>query len=622
MASLDANSKRSLEKDSANPHAGKSTMQAIEENPVGKPSASRSTTTGPPSRASLKEAIAARKREAAAAKDPIQRPGSAQSSFSPPVKHAPILARIPSGFASAPIRPLRAPRRPELIRPATAEPYSIRRTAKATSPVGAPGTNSVKGNPRTDSPNVSPARARPRKVNGVGLSPTKSDLSSPDNGIPGFARKDEELTMLMPRLNSDSIFLSTSNQSRTMESRELLPLSVPSPSFKALPSPEKARKENRPPVENGHQIAEPSSGSGDNVGTTKTGLSLSVESELVPAVSALKVYEDPVGSPEDEVPGGTLMPSTVLEERTINEPVNTMIVPHAIVTDQEVKKIYSSPYKRGMSEQPEDMIQARRLLDGGIARVRARNLDAHGFRKLQGLLKTYPDIWPDLGRFSELLTALLEYLQTPFGNMMKGHQVDFARLQDLKVQVLGTVRLMMDSQFDFFRPLVPQTLAAIITARKYCESRSHVVRVLEATAKSLYALAGPDLCVEAVLQAMDGEDRETGKPSICMGFAVLGGSLRDQRLTWPLGRAVEQRLCSMAVRFMNDGDPDIRHSVTEYCVDLYSCMESKATFWRLIGPTAEDHRSLITYYLARKEEEQRNGEGASAVESGPSNGPG
>ncbi|OGM41909.1 protein stu1 [Aspergillus bombycis] len=123
LSDLDNKTRHLLEKDPANPNRDQLSYLS-------------SDTLTVPSRSALKEAIAAHKKaRLAPAKTLPPRPESAQSSFGetkasdPPAKSTGRTARAPlSSLSSAPMRPGAKPRRPELARPATADPYSSRKT--------------------------------------------------------------------------------------------------------------------------------------------------------------------------------------------------------------------------------------------------------------------------------------------------------------------------------------------------------------------------------------------------------------------------------------------------------------------------------------------------------------
>ncbi|KAJ5727891.1 Protein stu1 [Penicillium malachiteum] len=116
ISDLDAKSRGLLEKDPANPNAAQKTATST-----------KGTGGG---RSALKEAIAARKKAQMSA-----RPESAQSAFAdnqssesapkPAVRTVPTGAPL-SSLSSAPMRPAMKPRRAEINRPATADPYARR----------------------------------------------------------------------------------------------------------------------------------------------------------------------------------------------------------------------------------------------------------------------------------------------------------------------------------------------------------------------------------------------------------------------------------------------------------------------------------------------------------------
>ncbi|KKK20576.1 hypothetical protein ARAM_004038 [Aspergillus rambellii] len=134
LSNLDNKSRSLLEKDPSNPNVDHSSLRD---------SASKrglaSSTSAISSRSALKEAIAAQKRaRLAPARSLPPRPGSAQSALSETISSdhhtKPSAVRtVPTGahssLSSAPMRPATKPRRPEITRPATADPYASRKAA-------------------------------------------------------------------------------------------------------------------------------------------------------------------------------------------------------------------------------------------------------------------------------------------------------------------------------------------------------------------------------------------------------------------------------------------------------------------------------------------------------------
>lgn len=173
MSNLDAKSRGLLEKDPSNPN---STQKA--------PTPSAKGTSGGAARSALRDAIAARKKAAMPS-----RPESAQSAFDtldtapkPPTRTVPTGAPL-SSLSSAPMRPAMKPRRAELSRPATADPYASRpgsRAGQTTSkPVGSPRSVRSKASTPSSKP-ISAPRLRPHEAGQTGTTrgkPKKLDLS-------------------------------------------------------------------------------------------------------------------------------------------------------------------------------------------------------------------------------------------------------------------------------------------------------------------------------------------------------------------------------------------------------------------------------------------------------------
>ncbi|KAF7597649.1 hypothetical protein BBP40_000127 [Aspergillus hancockii] len=183
LSDLDNKARLLLEKDPSNPNIDQSTSQH---------SSSRKglTSSTPSSRSALKEAIAAQKKaRLAPAKTLPPRPESAQSAFSEtkssdlPSKTSTVRT-VPTGapvssLSSAPMRPGAKPRRPEMARPATADPYSSRRSAHADVRPKTPAQldsspRQPKLKPSTPSKQISATRPRQKTDLGQAASSTKS----------------------------------------------------------------------------------------------------------------------------------------------------------------------------------------------------------------------------------------------------------------------------------------------------------------------------------------------------------------------------------------------------------------------------------------------------------------
>ncbi|KFX99305.1 hypothetical protein V490_01845, partial [Pseudogymnoascus sp. VKM F-3557] len=133
-----------------------------------------------------------------------------------------------------------------------------------------------------------------------------------------------------------------------------------------------------------------------------------------------------------------------------------------------------------------------RLLDSGISKVRAQSLDVHGFRKLQSLIRdSSRDIWapPSAGaesRFDALLGGLFAYLAGPATALAP------EKVQDVKAQILATIRAMLRKDREAFAGRGEEGIAALLAARARYEGRAHIVAGLEVLAQELVGLGDAD----------------------------------------------------------------------------------------------------------------------------------
>jgi len=447
---------------------------------------------------------------------------------------------------------MRPARRPELKRPATADPYAGRKPAKIVTPSISPAVSPVKVKTKTPAPATTvKGKALPRKVDSSTTNPDRgkskkteipedifieSKAASVDHTAPSPLQAYEELTMLIPSMKATN------------------------------------------------------------------GLEITPREDIAPfplASEPLIVYEDPVQDADNEATPRPVIKTTALEELPVNEPANV-----SLLCEQSPNTDYHRGWKKVEAAEKQknsgdDLQHSRRLLDSGIVRVRARTLDVHGFRKLQVLIKGSDDIWEDGVKFDDLLLALLDSLEAPYEDSRW-------KTQDLKTQVLVTVRLMLAHQRKYFSTFYPRALCAILTARKHYDSTSHIACGLEEMAEDVVALCKPDDGIDAVLNLLETERvdadarNDEASKTTTMGLHVLAGLLRlvpKQQIR--LTEEDMERLTGLAARCLGDTNPDIRRAVIEYSLELHDRIGPKS-FWSIVAGAKKDHGNLLLYYLAKR----------------------
>ncbi|KAM3434368.1 hypothetical protein MY4824_005448 [Beauveria thailandica] len=597
MEDLDATAQKLLNKDPSNPNSPKKTETT-------RPGSSLSRTGKTASRPNIREAMMAQKRAMTAQKLP-PRPGSAMAQLSPvrttntsnasthhqqpshaaaPPKSA-SRARLEStisvnagGMSGAPMRPSR--RRPEMTRPATAGPYSVRdqpgpeinspeslksrsqtpRVAKDLTPKkpvsrARPGhishgsetsipspTSRVEAKSKVASPRTSPAKPRMPHEDLLGSSPARHSPGRPSPAWHSPAKAHEDISLvvpIMPRLDSASTIVADDD--------ELVGTNIPV----------------TPPRVVAHitRHAEPQS-----------------------HTEPLKVYEDPdaeiQSTPKPEVS------APVLEDKPVNEDAAKL---------QRAAEPYSALVE---PESPEKMRQTSRLLDSGIAKIKAMSLEVHGFRKLQSLIRDSRTTLAD-DKFEALLLGLFKYLENPLTNLPSD------KGQDIKAQILATIKLLLKKERENFQPYVSKGLEALLQTRSAYDSRAHVVSGLELLADELVGIGdGSEIVVVLTRQLHGITDATTeGCRSLSMGLHVLKEMLDKRTNFQPTSSELEQ-LTSLAGHCLESTDSGVRMDAVKFCVALHALV-GEAKFWDVLNGIKDDPKSLITYYIVKRQREQQ-----------------
>ena len=590
LASLEPKQQKLLIEDSANPRPHREPDASAIQPSVKTSNFSKSTTSLPP-KPSIREAIAAQKRAKMNGKVLPERPGSAEPAATPMKAVAPPNVARPAtamstigSLSSAPVRPMRPARRPEMKRPVTADPPATKKPAARLSP-----SKSTEADKSPSSYKRSPQTSPVKKADP--LSKRAPDLPL----VKGYDVITSRMKDITVKDNKDHM---VSNETKVA----VAPLAGDANLPQEAAASEKAQRISMTPR--------------------------AIISKKEYPISKLKVYEDPVGRGSESPfasQAATSRPS-VLEELPINEP--PILPPNYPLLAEESESphyhrkwinIETSARRVSDSDKIDNPYLMRRMLESGIVRIKAGTLDAHGFRKLQALIRGREDIWEDGVKFDELLLPLLENLESSSINDSKNGA---GRAHDLKTQILVTIRLLQQYQPKHFSAHYPRTLCAIILARRHHNSTSHIVCGLEETSESIVAQCDPLPSLDAVLDLLEAEPHDDSD-TLFMSLYVLAGLLhRISSLTssdpdsqdGSTDSHQNVRLGNVAAKCLRNTNPDVRRAVVEFVLELHDAVREKERFWSLIDGVGEDHRSLITYYLARREKAYAQ------TERGPANG--
>ncbi|KAK1252905.1 hypothetical protein MKX08_004092 [Trichoderma sp. CBMAI-0020] len=533
MADLEPTAQKLLLRDPNNPNAGKKVEAPAPVSRLGS-GFSRSANAAS-SKPSLRETLMAQKKAALSARSIPSRPGSAMSTFSAASSNnsssqlatttaskrhraEPGTVSVNAGGMSvAPMRP--AKRRPDVARPATAGPYSVR-----------------------DQP--SPVEAHSPEM-------PKSKFASSSSAS---STRPERYYIPNHEANWDTVATRQPSQTQAFSNHTAY-IELESP-----PQPLFARASPAPvlPAE----------------------IPLSPRTEL--PSRTLRVYEDPF-TDDEPTPRQSLPSAPVLEERPINE-------------DAAIIRRPSLPPLSDEVEFQEKNGQNARLLDSGINKIRAKTLEVHGFRKLQSLIRDSKTVFTDQ-RFEALLVGLFQYLEDPLADLPAG------KSQDVKAQILTTIKLLLKKERRNFQPHVSRGLESLLQTRGCYDTRAHVVSGLELLADELVTLSdGSETVVVLTKRLQSCSDATTeGCRTLSMGLHVLKEMLAKRPEYIPTHKELLQ-LTNLAGRCLESADSGVRMDAVKFCVALHTRV-GEAAFWEAMAGIKDDPKSLITYYIVKKQRE-------------------
>lgn len=624
MTTLDPAQLKLLEKDPGNPNPAKK----IE--PVSRPALSTSkSSTAAPQKPSLRETMMAQRKAAMASKNLPARPGSAMSTFSSPAKTAgpssnstfssstsstsrpPAAASASShkGLSVAPMRPTK-PRPKEVQRPATAGPYSVRQasTSSASSReqsgnrepsghhVGSSTSTTAPSRPKarpmstaipspkrasskppsnhslnaSQSSSSSPRRDRHAAPRAVPSPKVASPPDSPARSVPSDAdrhssptKPDEDFTMVMPNLSD-------------LSGRPAAPALAGSPVLKESRSTTPAKLDS--PVSKEQGLSTPA----------MSNLAGIQENHKTPA-EQVKIYEDPHSATGNEAaspPSFTIPTVPVLGEVPVNKEHHH--VARADVNGDEAKASVQSP---------ERLRRYSRLVDSGITRMKAKSLDAHGLKALQGVVND-KETGLSNERFDALLVALFEYLGEPLNSL------EAKKVGDVKVQNLCTINAMLGRNRKAFAPHIAKGICSILSARSLCDTRWRITTVgLNSLVRDLIAIGNPSEVLDIVTTRLQSEsEKETAVhyDTIRMGFEMLR-ALLDNAETFVPEEQIKD-IGQLAVPYLTVTDTEVRKAAANVYVALHTRADEKL-FWSMLETPSQ--RNLLTYIIKKEQEVKR-----------------
>lgn len=300
-------------------------------------------------------------------------------------------------------------------------------------------------------------------------------------------------------------------------------------------------------------------------------------------------------------PRSTAKPGA-LEEVPLNESTTRHVETRRSLESLSQSNTSDEPFRRSRkwaerhrspSPRSKDPANAREMLHKALSRIASKTIDISGYRKLQGLFQYHGE---EMISREQDYYAMLEALLTELESAPISRRDD-----DVKTQILATIRSMLLRTSEMFHRFDVPAMAAITRARRHYESSSHFVTCLEEVVEQLVCLISPPTVIDGVLQGLDlGEDSmqsDGASRSIIMGLTTIHQALSPA--TVEISDDVLARVGTVVSQQLSHPRPGVRKQATELCT-LLNLKFGLERVQKVTPPAGEGSLNLLTYFMARR----------------------
>ncbi|KAL4934580.1 uncharacterized protein BDV17DRAFT_249603 [Aspergillus undulatus] len=260
--------------------------------------------------------------------------------------------------------------------------------------------------------------------------------------------------------------------------------------------------------------------------------------------------------------------------------------------------------RRDISPRSQDPEQAPEMLVKATDRIKRRDLDMTGYRRLQGLLAFHQDtLFKDREQFDDVLMSLLGELKTPALPLIQ--TMPFGTKWDYKIQILCTVKCMFLYASKYFDVSSPFIVTELLQAEKLEDMTRRFEKAVDGMIDDIVARNEPFSMIDSVLYFL-GMQKDPGHKVFQKGFDVIGHALvKLNEKKQKLDEGTLKRIGRFAVKSLKDETPGVQRRVVAMCVELRMHVEDQDRFWEIMGldemkESERGMRALFYYYESKK----------------------
>lgn len=226
------------------------------------------------------------------------------------------------------------------------------------------------------------------------------------------------------------------------------------------------------------------------------------------------------------------------------------------------------------------------VAETGTATVNIEKLDAHGYRKLQKLVRTTMSA----DRLLSLAPAIIEKLQCDPQNDDR-----------LVMQEALTLETMFKERLDLFLEFVPSAVHALLSAMGRQNKISHLTTMLQKTLQAFLCVGDVNVQKTTVEEIASTMSRQ---PWMVQGIAcnALANMVRSSNgeMSTPGRQDIIDKLLAITSAGVGAGDVVVRRSAIGLGLEVFKVVNNAGKFWRSLPELTEDERALFMYYIGKE----------------------
>ncbi|CAG8447072.1 15409_t:CDS:10 [Acaulospora colombiana] len=263
---------------------------------------------------------------------------------------------------------------------------------------------------------------------------------------------------------------------------------------------------------------------------------------------------------------------------------------------------------------PKHVQEKRLILITNLARLNSRDVDSLLFRNLSRLTVETPlanreladDIWEQGERFGELITALIGFLSD-----------SSQRNAEFKENALILLGQLLENQFDYAtdRRLERDVLRVLLEccADKSNSTYIHATEILENYIRIVDSNGGLYALIDIMESSLFGKTQSSSQSGMKQGaFSVL--SLLVKRFDRKSLERQIGRIIPLTLKGINDPKAEIRRSVVDSLVAVYSVIGDDNTLFQYLDGLNPSQLNLLNYFF-NKSRNQRESIAARGVQA-------